>query len=101
MAYSKTFPRTTEKSNYPRWEEIYLTEEEEASEEKKCRQDNIEIMKECLDDARRIIQEKGLKDYQSDLISLALALFEKRASFAVHYKEQKAKEKFDEKFLKQ
>lgn len=101
MAYSKNFPRTIEGSNYPRWEEVYLTSEEEGKEEEKCRADNIEIMKECVNDARRVMEEKGLKDYQSDLMAMAIALFRKRAAYAVHYKEQRAKEKFDEKFKKE
>jgi len=100
MAYSKNFPRTVEGSNYPRWEEVYLTEEEEKKEEERCRQDNIKVMKECIEDAKKLMEEKGLKDYQSDLISMATALFRKRASYAVHCKEEKAKEKFDEKFKK-
>jgi len=101
MAYSKNFPRTVEGSNYPRWEEIYLTEEEEKVEEDRCREDNFRIMKECVDDARKLMVEKGLKDYQSDLIAMAVALFRKRGSYAIHYKEQKAKEKFDGKFKKE
>jgi len=100
MSYSKNFPRTIEGSNYPRWEEIYLTAEEEQQEEEKSRQDNIQMMKECIDDARRIMEAKGLKDYQTDLINMALSLFRKRASYAIHYKEQKAKEKFDLRFKK-
>ena len=98
MAYSKNFPRTVDGSNYPRWEEVHLTEEEEEQEEEKCRKDNIEIMKECVDDAREVMREKGLKDYQSDLIGMAMALFRKRSSYSIHYKEQKAKDKFDEKY---
>ncbi|MFH1682341.1 MAG: hypothetical protein ABIA37_00950 [Candidatus Woesearchaeota archaeon] len=98
MPYSKTFPRTIEGSNYPRWEEVFLTEEEEQAEEEKCRKDNIEMLKQSIDDAQAVMQEKGLKDYQTDLINMALALFRKRASYTVHYKEQKAKEKFDNKF---
>ena len=87
MVYSKNFPRSVEGSNYPCWEEIYLTLEEEEQEEEKSRQDNINIMKQCVDDARQIMEVKGLKDYQSDLINMALALFRKRASYGLHYKE--------------
>lgn len=100
MTYSKNFPRTVEGSNYPKWEEIYLTVEEEKQEEEQSRQDNIGIMKECIEDAKTVMAKKGLKDYQTDLINMALALFRKRASYAIHYKEQKAKEKFDLKFKK-
>jgi len=55
-------------------------------------------MKECIEDAKLIMKEKGLKDYQTDLIHMAISLFEKRASHSIYWKESKAKEKFDEKF---
>jgi DNA helicase TIP49 (TBP-interacting protein) len=95
MPFSKSFPRTSKTSPYPQWEEVVLTEEEEKEEERKCREENIKIMKECIDDARSIIKEKNLKDYQSDLINVAIALFEKRTSHAIYWKENRAKEKFD------
>jgi uncharacterized protein YktA (UPF0223 family) len=98
MAFSKSFPRTTEKSSYPSWEEIYLSEEEEKQVEEEARKESLELMKTCIDDAKRIVSENELKDYQSDVISIAIALFEKRASHSVYKKEQKAKDKFDEKF---
>lgn len=97
MPYSKSFPRTIEGSNYPRWEEVFLTVEEEKIVENKARQENIALMKECIDDAKKLFKDKELKDYQSDIISLAIALFEKRASHAVYHKETLAKEKFDSK----
>ena len=95
MPFSKSFPRTSDKSVYPRWEEISLTEEEEREQEVLCRKENILIMKECIDDAKQIFKEKILGDYQADLMALAIALFEKRASHGVYWKENKAKEKFD------
>jgi len=97
MAFSKSFPRTTDKSSYPVWEEIFLTEQEEKEEEQKSRQENIALLKECIEDAKNVMREKGLKEYQSDLIHLAISLFEKRASHSVYWKENKAKEKFDAK----
>ena len=100
MAFSKSFPRTLKGSTYPRWEEIFLTENEELLEEQRCKIDNISIMKESIDDAKKIMADKDLKRYQTDLISVAIALFEKRASHAIHCKERKAKEKFDELFNK-
>jgi hypothetical protein len=98
MPFSKTFPKTTDKSMYPKWIEVVLSGEEEKTEEKKCRDENISLMKECIDDAREIMKNKDLKEYQSDLISMAISLFEKRASHVVYWKESKAKEKFDEKY---
>ena len=98
MPFSKSFPRTLKTSSYPRWEEIFLSDKEEALEEQKCRTENIALIKECIEDTKRIFAEKDLKKYQTDLIRLAIALFEKRASHSVYLKERKAKEKFDEKF---
>lgn len=100
MAFSKSFPRTSEKSNYPTWEEVYLTPEEELLEDEHARHENIKLMKECIDDAKTIFAEKGLKDYQTDIISMAISLFEKRASHSVYHKENKAKEKFDKNISK-
>ncbi len=95
MPFSKSFPKTIEGSSYPQWEEVFLTEEEEKEEERKCREENIKLMKECIDDAKKIIQEKSMKEYQTDIINMAISLFEKRASHSVYWKESKAKEKFD------
>ena len=96
MAFSKSFPKTIQGSNYPRWEEVSLTDEEEKLEEKKCREQNINLMDECVGDAKKIVSGQGLKSLQSDIIKVATSLFEKRASHAVHFKESKAKGKFDE-----
>lgn len=98
MAFSKSFPRTTEKSAYPRWEEIYLSEDEEKQQEMLARDQNVVLMKECIDDAKKLFADKNLKDFQSDVINTAISLFEKRASHSVYWKENKAKEKFDKLF---
>ena len=95
MAFSKSFPKTTDKSAYPKWVEIFLTEAEESGVEQEARKENVELMKQCIDDARKIMQDRNLKDYQTDLIHLAISLFEKRASHTVYWKESKAKDKFD------
>ena len=100
MSFSKSFPRTVKGSPYPRWEEVFISEEEERSEEDKCRVENLRIMDQCIEDAKKIMANKSLKPYQTDLINTAIALFEKRASHAVHHKESKAKEKFDILFKK-
>jgi hypothetical protein len=98
MPFSKSFPHTTDKSVYPKWEEITLTDSEEREQEVLARKENNQKMLESIDDAKEIIDKKNLKPYQTDMINLAIALFEKRASHEVYYKESKAKEKFDEKF---
>lgn len=96
MAFSKSFPKTGEK--YPVWEEVYLTEGEEKEQEARAKEENIRLMKECIDSAKSIISEKDLKEYQTDVVNVAIALFEKISSHSVYWKENKAKEKFDEKF---
>jgi hypothetical protein len=95
MAFSKTFPRSSDKSVYPKWEEIFLTVEEERQAEQECRQKNNAVMIQCIDDARSIVQEKKLLESQEILAKIATHLFEKRASHVVFFKEKKAKEKFD------
>ena len=95
MPFSKTFPKTTDKSVYPKWIEVTLTEEEEKEQEYKARIKNSALMRESIEDAKQIVEEKKLNKYQSDLIEIAIALFEKRASHEIYWKENKAKEKFD------
>ncbi|MBU0758656.1 MAG: hypothetical protein KKF44_11410 [Nanoarchaeota archaeon] len=98
MTFYKTFPRTTDKSAYPVWEEIALDDEEEKEQEELAKKEYSLLMKECIDDADKIMDEKNLKPFQTDQVNIAIALFEKRASHEVYYKERKAKEKFDKKF---
>ena len=100
MAFSKKFPRKKEGSNYPEWEEVELSGEEESEADEKARQDSIRLMKECIEDSKVIVAEKGYKEYQSDIVHMAISLFEKRASHSVYWKESKAKEKFDKLFRK-
>jgi len=98
MTFSKSFPRTVKGSTYPRWEEVFLTENEEKEIEKLSKQENLKLMKECIDDAKNIIEEKDMKRFQTDLVRTAISLFEKRASHVVYWKESKCKEKFDKMF---
>ncbi|MFC1690786.1 hypothetical protein ACFL0W_01275 [Nanoarchaeota archaeon] len=100
MVYAKTFPREIKGSQYPRWEEINLSDEEEIVLEKDCMEENKRVLKQCLNDAKRIMKDMGLKNYQTDVISLAMNLFRKQASHAVFWKEKKCKERFDELFKK-
>lgn len=57
-------------------------------------------MKECMSDAHILLREKNLDFSHSDVVKMAIALFEKRSSHVVYSKEERAKEKFDEKFKK-
>ncbi|MBN2112389.1 hypothetical protein JW707_04805 [Candidatus Woesearchaeota archaeon] len=96
MGFSKSFPRTVEGSSYARWEEVEIDEQEEKKQEEAARNENIKLMKECIDDAKAIFAEKGYRDYQTDIVNTAIALFEKRASHSIYWKENKTKEKFNQ-----
>lgn len=95
MTFSKSFPKKSNKSVYPNWEEIVLSADEEKEIENKARIENQKVFSECIDDAKKLFQEKNLKEYQTDIINTAISLFEKRASHEVFWKENAAKEKFD------
>ncbi|MBT4538983.1 hypothetical protein HOI26_00740 [Candidatus Woesearchaeota archaeon] len=97
MAFSKTFPKTTPGSNYPTWEEITLTNEEESLAAEKCKQENFKVLDHALREARALAIKHSLNESEN-VVRLAVALFEKRASHEIFFKENKAKEKFDEKF---
>lgn len=96
MAYSKAFPKRSDKSVYPQWEDVILTPEEEELAERACKEANNKLMAECLLDAEKLLIAKGLKGYETSLTQIATALFEKRASHVAYWKEELAKEKFDE-----
>lgn len=91
----KSFPRTVEGSSYPLWEEVTLTPKEEFVEEQKARRDNIDLMKKCIEDAKKLMEGQGMAEYQSDVLNIALSLFRKRASHVVYWKDNRCKEKFD------
>jgi len=98
MAFSKSFPRTPKGSNYPVWEEIFLNNDEEKLIEDSAIKENIVLMKTCIEHAKSILTEKNFKDYQTDIVNMAIALFEKTSSHQVYHKENKCKEKFDKLF---
>ena len=87
MVFSKAFPRQIKGSSYSVWEEISLTDDEEKSIEESVRRENIDLMIECIEDAKKIDNSK--------FIEIALTLFDKRASHVVFLKGSKCKEKFD------
>lgn len=91
----KSFPKTIEGSTYPMWEEVTLTEKEEFVEEQKARRENISLMRKCIEDAKKLMEQQGMAEYQSDVLGIALSLFRKRASHVVYWKDRRCKEKFD------
>jgi hypothetical protein len=97
MPFSKTFPKQVPGSNYPVWEEITLTEEEEKKVEEDCRITNFHVLDQCLEEAKALVIKQGINT-DENRVRIAIALFEKRASHEVFWKENKAKDKFDQKF---
>ena len=91
MVFSKSFPKIKEKQTV--WEEVFLTEEEEKEVEGKAKEENIRLMKECIEDAKKLFEESNLKPYQSDIVQVGISLFEKSSSHNVYWKENKVKEK--------
>ncbi|MBR9692417.1 hypothetical protein GOV07_00620 [Candidatus Woesearchaeota archaeon] len=100
MAFSRRFPRDVKGSPYPNWEEVYISEEEERKLEKDQRRENLLLMRQCLEDAKKIIFEEDFKEFQSDVVDIAISLFEKRASHSVYWKEEAVKNKFDKAYAK-
>lgn len=96
MAFSKTFPKTIPGTNYPQWEEVFLSQDEESEAEEQCRKENFQLIDECLQDAKTLVIKNGINT-DENRAQVAIALFEKRASHVVFWKESKAKEKFDQK----
>jgi hypothetical protein len=94
MAFTKPFPKRSDKSIYPQWEDVELSEEEEQKVEQKAREENNKLMAQCIEDAQNIFVLKGLKGYETSMTEIACALFEKRASHVAYWKEERAREKF-------
>lgn len=95
MAFTKRFPQERKGSPFANWKEVSLTKEEENKIIKAQKEENVTLMQECIEDAKKIFFEKELKDFQSDIINTAIALFEKRSSHLVYWKEEFAKEKLE------
>ena len=91
MAFSKRFPKDVPGSKFPEWVDIALTDAQEARIEVQAREEHIRLMKECLEDAYQVLKDKELKDYQTNVVQMAVALFDKRASHVVWHKEEYAK----------
>jgi len=91
----KTFPKTVDGSNYPMWEEVMLSEKEEFIEEEKAKRESIKMMRKCIDEAKKLLEDMGMREYQPDILNIALTLFRKRASHVVYWKDNRCKEKFD------
>lgn len=95
MGFSKRFPKPVEGSVYPKWVEISLSKEEEEKVERHAAEEHVKLFMACIEDAEKIAIERNLKPYQTDIISIASALFDKRVSHVVYMKERKCREKFE------
>lgn len=96
MAFRKRFPKDVPTSPYPQWVTVELTKEQEEQLEEKTRDENVSLMQECLSDAKELVEAQGLKDYQTDVVNIAISLFEKRASHLAYHKEEFAYDQFQQ-----
>src|SRR3989338_7431177 len=94
MVFSKAFPRHLPGSSSPVWEEITLSEEEEQEAEEKSQRDNFCLLDASLQEAKALAIKHGINS-GANVTRMAIALFEKKASHQVFWKEKKAKEKFE------
>jgi hypothetical protein len=99
MSFVKTYPREMPGTNQTRWEEIVLDPQEEKEEEQRARLENIYLLRQCIADARNVMIDEDLGNYNSQVINLAVSMFQKRASHAVFYKEKRCRLKFEELLL--
>ena len=95
MVFAKSYPKQIPGSNYPIWEEVTLSDEEEKEVEDKLKKENFLIMDESIGEARALAIKNSMNT-EENVTKIAIALFEKRASHLVFLKENKTKEKFDE-----
>ncbi len=95
MPFSKRFPRTVPGTNFPLWEDIFLSEEEEKQVEESCKKENFRLLDRCLNEAKALAIKQGINT-EDNVTRLAIALFEKQASHLVFWKESRAKEKSNE-----
>ena len=63
---------------------------------KEQREANIKLMQECLKDAKKLISDEEMKDFETNVARIAIALFNQRSSHLVYWKEEKAKQRFDD-----
>ena len=97
MVFSKKFPKDVPGSNYPVWEEVVLTEAEEMQVEEESQKEQYLLLDDCLREAKSLAIKNQVND-DKNVVSLAIALFDKRSSHVIFWKENKAKEKFDKIF---
>lgn len=96
MTYSKRFPKDVPTQVHPQWIEVSLTKEEELDVEKQTRKLHASLLKQCVADAKQVAKASEVHAEPAEIVSLANALFDKRASHLVWHKEERAKQKFDE-----
>jgi len=96
MSFRKRFPVEKE-GGYTSWVEVDLSASEEDGVDTKARSENIKLYQQCIADATQIITTASMRDYDNNIIAVATALFEKRASHVAYHKEEFAREKLDNK----
>jgi hypothetical protein len=91
MVFSKSFPKYFGKSI---WEIVSIDDSLEKEVEKRVLNENVVFMERSIENARQIFIQMKLKPVQSDIVIVAIALFEKRACHELYHKEDACKRIF-------
>lgn len=89
--FYKSFPVQSE-DNKVNWHEIYLTPKDERAALDEAAIADMELMDQCIEDAKKLLEKKSLKPFQNSVIGLATQLFAKQADHSVYFKEKKCRE---------
>lgn len=87
--FIRRIPKTVKGSPYPNWVEVKLTEEEAANIMMEAKEQHKTIFKFCIEDAKQILEETNIYKLEDapiiaeNIIQVAVALFDKRASHVV------------------
>ncbi len=95
MVFFKSFARQDGK--FTVWEDVTLSLTEEKEVENEAILENVKIMSKCINNAKRLFEREKMDMKQSDIVNVARALFDKRASHTVYAKERLCREKFEKK----
>ncbi|MCF7861294.1 hypothetical protein K9M79_03525 [Candidatus Woesearchaeota archaeon] len=93
MTYIKSFPRTKDSTTH--WVDIKLDDKEEQKVSAIHRNLNKNLYQQCLKDAAVILEKSEMKEFQTNIVQIATALFNKRSSHLVYSKDSYCREKLE------
>lgn len=101
MSLAKRFPTEVNKeitTKETRWEEYNLTQKEEKLIHNQSVARHKALFAECFSLASKIIEDEGAKPYQTSLVNVAIALFNKHARHEHFMQEEFLRLKHEKKY---